>query len=343
LKGFIRILEAIIASIIILAAMTFFLTPDVIKTGWDGPLIQIQSQDVLYALYKNSTLQECIRANNKTKIDAEITKFFSKSIGFSIEVNGLPNPEIYIGCNCTDSQINDLKTMLSPLDFKYNERNISIRVANESVDNIRNETDVLFIFGYKNLNPFRNKLSKFFERGGTVFILGDLTKAQIEDGYINDTFGLKWNSIGDPTPNGEFFDTENPGNASYKVSKYFVNISGSPKTTLFQNFNRLPSINHVSIDNNTITKDQGGTFSFVKVNKGLGYGNGRTVWFSDFTPSSDFNTTKLLKAGIMWASGEEYVMDPYKKTYPENYIKTKYLIFDKDAYEIRLTIWKVFY
>jgi len=320
--------------------MTFFLTPFVFETKWEGTLTQAYGQDTLSALYKNGSLAKNVKFNNVTLINNDFSSISSKTTDFSIEINGLVNPVIYIGCNCSAEQISQLKTLLSPLDFNYTGRNIAIRVINEFINDIKNETNILFLMEYKNLTPFKNKLNKFLERGGTIFMLSDLIQDQVMDGYLNNTFGLNWNSETGATTLWNFYDTTNPGNVSYKISKYFVNISGHPDTTSFLKFTQDTSKNRIKVDNRTVIWDSTRKFSFVKINKGVINGNGRTVWFADY--ATDQDTNYLLKAAVMWASGERYNMNPYIKTYQKKYVKTKYIISDKDPYQVELTLWKIY-
>jgi len=341
-KGFVRILESIIASIILLTSMTFFLTPGILETGWDDAMTQMQSQDVLFTLNNNASVKEFIRLNDISSLNNKIGELFHGTIDFSIYVNGLPNPIINIGCNCSQADITNLETMLSPLTFNYTRRTIDIRISNETIMDIRSETDILFIFDYKNLSIYENELGAFFERGGTVFMLADLTEEQVNNVYMNSTFGLSWYDIGDPANNGIFFDTSSPDKTSYKIAKYFVNVSGLADTTAFAAFNRSSGINHIDIDDRTIINDTSNVFSFVKINDGVVDGNGRTIWFNDYN-HVDVATNYLLKATVMWASGERYKMDTYDKTYPSTYTTTKYILFDEDPYDIELLVWRVFY
>lgn len=342
MRGFIRILESIIASIILITSMTFFLTPGVLETGWDETMIQIETQDVLFTVNENATVKEFIKLNSISSLNEKFEELFSSTMDFSIHIDGIPNPIINIGCNCSESEITELENMLDPLIFNYTGRSIDIRIANASIMDISENTNILFLFDYKNLTIYESELDDFLEQGGTIFMLADITEEQTNDGFMNETFDLSWYGTGNPANNGEFYDTTNVDKVSYKISKYFVNISGLPDTTIFSAFNRGPGINHIAWDNKTIVWDTGNKFSFVKINEEIVNGNGRTVWFNDYT-HNNVPTNYLLKATIMWASGERYNMDTYDKSYPKTYTTTKYIMFDEDPYEIEVTVWRVFY
>ncbi|MEM7819569.1 MAG: hypothetical protein QXD48_01950 [Candidatus Aenigmatarchaeota archaeon] len=337
MKGFIRILEAIIASIIILASLTYFFKLDVIESEWSDANILIQSKDVIASLYKNNTLISLIKDNNKDGLNNELTKIFLRTVDFSITIKGIPNPEIFIGCNCTNDEINRLKSILNPLNFTYKNKKINILIQNESIENIHEETNILFIFGYKNMTPYKTKLYDFLNRGGAIFVFADLTKNQVNDGIFNETFGLSWNDSLSTSSSGIFYDTMDPDKPSYNIAKYFVNISGMSDNTIFSNFNNM---NKISIDNRTIIISSNLKSSLVKINKNIIKGNGRTVWFSNYINNEAINN--LTKATIMWASGENYKMDLYKKILPSKYEKISYILFDEDVYELILTVWTIY-
>ena len=78
--------------------------------------------------------------------------------------------------------------------------------------------------------------------------------------------------------------------------------------------------------------DSSGNNAFVKFRDKLGKNNkGRFIWFSDYTRLSGTNSTKnmdnLLKATIMWASGERFSMDyPEPKTLPNKRVQIYYIV-----------------
>ncbi len=337
MKGFIKILEAILASIVILIALTFFFNIDVKQTDWDNILLQIRAEDVLASLVNNGTITEAIYTSNPSLINNSLLDttlgMLPATIDYSLEIRGIPNPVIYIGCNCTDASVADLENRLSPLDFKYKGRDISIRIAQDSLENTRSETDILFLHGYKDLKPYSSSLEKFLENGGTIFMLGDLTQSQVEDGFMNTTFGLNW-SINSRSNTGIFVPPDNENFTSkFRIEKYYNNLTND--TPIF-GFAGAASIGIE--DDHTIIISYGGT-SLVKVNKDIVSGNGRTVWMSDYVQSSA--TNNLTKAVIMWASGEEFRLNR-EKAVPPKHLETRYIIRDKDTYEAVLSLWRIF-
>jgi hypothetical protein len=334
MKGFIKILEAIVASVIILTSLTFFFNTQLKETNWGDVYLKIRADDALATLVKSGTVQQAVKNDDATALNSVMLNanlsMMPITVDYSIQIKGIPNPVIFVGCNCTQAEIDTLKSYLQPLDFKYKDRSISMRIEFDNINNIRNETNVLVVFGYKNLNPFSQKLSKFLERDGTIMMIGDLTN-ETEDGYMNTTFGLKW--VGGTRSNtGTFFDPDNENITSFRIAKYYSNLTGAAASFTFA------GAAAIGMDKRTVVTD--GTYSLVKVNGEIVNGHGRAVWMAD--PNKDKQTSNMTKAVMMWASGESFKMDTTSKTPAQKNFKSSAVVFGSDPYEIILTVWKVF-
>jgi hypothetical protein len=357
MKGFIKILEAVIASIIILTSLTFFFTATTKQGNWNDALLQIRSQDVMYVLEKNGSLGEAVQINNGTRLQSIITgvslSMLPPTLDYSISIDGVPNPIIYVGCLCNENQKKDLNNTLAPLDFEYNKRKLSIRVDNFTLANLRDETNILFTF---NPDDFRDDptnssiLNNFLRRGGTLFILNDLSQAQAQDAYIAKTFNLTWGLV--DVKNGLFDQPNNASRITFKIANYFDNLSGLGRSQTFYfttNSNILSDFNSIVLSS---TRN-----SHVKVNDGAVDGNGRTVWFAAYDRSDPSNPTtqlmnNLTKATMLWASGENFKIVPpnLKNLPPQKNIKTRIIVSDIDStvgtgsgvYEAVITLWRIF-
>lgn len=335
MKGFIRILEAIVASLIILTALTFFFNTTIKPSNWDDTFLQVRAQDIVASLSINGTINKSVSTNDQTIINDAILNpnifMLPITVDYSVTVEGIPNPVIRIGCNCTDSQMQDLKDTLSP-SVVYNGRTITFVVYQAEISRIHEDanadTNILFLNGYKNLTQFDDGLRIFMKRGGTIFLLGDLTQSQVNDCFVNETFGLKW-VAGTRSNTGRFFDNDNENITSFKISKYYAGITPEPEP-----FSFLGAAT-IATDNRTIIRGDTG-LSLAKINTNIVDGNGRVVWLSGSTGIA--NVTKSL---VMWGSGEKFDLNS-KKPSPSKYFKTFYMINGRDSYKIVLTLWKVF-
>ncbi len=349
MKGFARILEAIIASIIILTSLTFFLTVSVKQSNWDSALSEIRAEDAISAGYKTGLMPSFVRSNDNTSLRNLLEGLFSKSTDFSVEIVGMPNPVIFVGCSCSDAQANDISTRLAPLNFTYKGRPIEMRIQRISVTNVPDETNIILFMTYDDLNNAyntangKNSIEQFMESGGTLFLIGDLTQGQANSEVIKNIFNLTWSGDSGINAVGKFSDPYNSTNIAYNIAKYYENITGkSAENENFDQFNTNgDTINKISVDNTTVIQTSNKKFSLVKGRKSIINGNGRALWFAENSNSGQVNN--LTKTAIMWASGERYKMDGAIKKIPsQTSQRASLIIHDTENYEFRITTWNVF-
>jgi len=124
MKGFAKIFEAIVASIVLLASLTFFFTPNVQRSGWDRASLQILVEDALESAYLNGTLERYVKTDNTTQLNMLFSAMLPKTVDFSIEVSGIPGKTINIVCvDCNQANMDDLSAILDPRDFSYKMKN----------------------------------------------------------------------------------------------------------------------------------------------------------------------------------------------------------------------------
>ena len=345
MKGFIRILEAIISSLILIAVLPFFLVQPS-ESEWGNIALQTNALDTLAVLQKTTRLETYVKNNDVAALNSELIRLLPKAADFSVEVSGIPNPVILVGCVCTSTEIDDLENLLWPLNFQYKERQISIRVSNMTMNTVDPRTRVLFIFGYLNLTPYKSILTQFLESGGTIFMFTDLTSSQTQDGILNTTFGLKWNAVISSGGSASFFVPGGTTKISHKVSRYYENISGRADTGTFSGLGDS-SINRIEIDNKTVIFSS--QVSLVKANDYVSKnGKGRTIWFANYGYTLDNDAAQrlknLTKATIMWASGENYKMDPFTKRPAQRFLEATHIgqIDGVEPFEIKLVVWRPF-
>ncbi|MFH0832562.1 MAG: hypothetical protein V1900_02495 [Candidatus Aenigmatarchaeota archaeon] len=342
MKGFIKILEAVIASLILLSSITYFFVP-LTYSKWNNALLQTRAEDSLAVIYKNGSLEMFIKNGENENLTDLLRSVIPKTDDFSVEINGIANPLIHIGCDCSDKEKTDLQGVLSPTSFRYNDRSIEIIITNGSVDYLINSNvDILFFFGYRAFSDSdEEKLKTFLGNGKSIFILANLTSAQINDGFMNETFGLKASSESGTPTNNVFYTTTDASRTSFRIARYFYWLGGSGFV-----FNKQSNLNNVMIDNSTVIKTDDNKFSTVKVNYNIiNNSKGRTVWFSDYNYGYG-SINNLTKAMIMWASGEKFGMDPYTKNAPADHASFVYrhlCVLGSEPFEIDLTVWRIFY
>jgi hypothetical protein len=344
-KGFVRILETVIASVIILSSLSFFFSIPAPESGWDATSAEIRARDVLSVSAETGKLQTWVRNNDSDSLRNYMRSMFSPSTDFSTEVIGIPNPVIYLGCNCTDAEIADLRSRLGTASFSYKGRNIEIRAEKIDINYIRPETDIIMFYTYNYydtaLTSKRPQIDSFLENGGTIFLFDDLSDQNIND-MVNvkkiNLFGLEFDAI-TPQPSGNFISYDRPEFASYNVASYYTELTpGRQKTDNIDGF----------INPSRIKKDDlhalivSNVASLAKTNESLVKGNGRSVWFSKFN-SAFPRAGDAFKAAIMWASGERFKMDGEVSRIASTQSRSaSIIIYDRETYEVKITTWNIF-
>ena len=129
MKGFIKTLEAIIASLIILASLTYFFSTPNRVSGWSNALLQTEVEDSLATLYKSGVLETLVKDNNTIELNSRLKQMVPDIVDFSIEIRGIPNPEIRIAVLGDSSDATNLKSILSE-SVMYKYRMINFYVKN---------------------------------------------------------------------------------------------------------------------------------------------------------------------------------------------------------------------
>ncbi|KHO47575.1 MAG: hypothetical protein QT00_C0002G0229 [archaeon GW2011_AR5] len=355
MKGFAKIFEAIVASIILLASLTFFFTPNVQKSEWDSTSLQIMAEDALESAYLNGTLARFVKTDNTTQLNAFFSEMLPKTVDFSIEVRGIPGKTINIACiGCSQTNLDDLSAIIANKDFTYKKKNTSINIQtlDLATQDVPEGAGILFFFDKSKIAVHQTKINDFLDTGGGVFLLSSLDSTDVGNTPIGNTFGLTW-SGGTSNLQGRFEDVDggifNSNKPSHFIARYYANIS----TRHLPNVQTDPFSVFVSTgigyqaDGKDIVKTPDSR-SYVRSNQ---IGRGRTIWLNDYNrvdhtcascgPTRD--TDNLTKAGIMWVSGERSKLDMIEKTPAPVNFKSSIFVFDGDVYIVDLTIWRIFF
>ena len=387
MRGFIKIIEAVIASIILLTAMTFFFSAEAKYPRWGASLMQAEARDALAALNKSGAINKFITrtytdANARKLAKIEITDtleaMLSGSTDFSLEIRGLPDPKINIICVCSQTELDDLKARLGitgdGTNVTYNGRNIEINtgpykdpVSINELNTVANgarqagePVDIAVAFDKTIINNNENEIAEFLSNGGNVLLIADLAEADVTDALAG-LFGLAWDTNAVNAQAGKLYFTDSTSYSEpvHRICKYIIGtysgtdiICSKDDNTEFDSFHKnRTGINYIAADFNTIIvspNPNNPKRSFVKANL---IGDARTAWMAGYEwATPDDLENKLLKAILMWASGERI-----QTTIPEkgafiksvkSYSTVKYMhagISEPEPYEAVLTYWNVFY
>ena len=341
MKGFIRILESIIASIIILSSLTFFFAPSTEKLGWEDSFIHMEMHDSVESIYKSGRLADYVRRNDAHGLGSEISSLTKRNIDFSVSIKGIPNSDILVSCLCSDNEEIVLEGILGSREFSYNGRTIRIGIEKAEISQntilMRRETNVLFIFNYMDMTPFAGQLEDFLGSGGGILMIANINENQVNDGFMNTTFNLRWEDSGVASGDGVFYGKDSPANVSFKIYKYFTRLSGEEGS--MDKFDNGPDINKISADDSTVLIDTNGKYSHAKAMATAA--RGRVVWFADYD-RKDANTSLAVKSSVMWSSGEFYRLDTSEKNIPQVTSKAAIEVYDRDPYEFGVEYWNIF-
>ncbi len=221
MKGFIKILEVVIASVIILSVSSFFLvSKDSSADQWYKINAEISLKDSLAVLHRSGMLDKYISDDNPEIFFENFSAMMPESVEYSVDIEGIPSNVVRVGCI---RKCGELKSLLDPLTFRFKGRKMRIAVQAITMNDIPPETDVLFIYDYSDLSSYQQTIENFISSGGYAFLLGDVTQENINnDPALRDVFGLLWV---DRTPSqvNKFSDITDVSKLSYKIADYFSN------------------------------------------------------------------------------------------------------------------------
>ena len=321
MKGFIKILESIIASTILISSMSIFFTHQAEKSNWDNALLQLTIEDSFVSLTKTNKLNNLIIENNKTELNEILKSLLSKNIDFSVVIEGIPNSEIKLGCFCSQIDFESLNSSLEPFNFSYKNRIINISL--QKIDNNFNEVDIIVFFSFDDINNNQKKITDFIKNKGRILLIDEVVESDVTN-FIENHFGIFWCETCSNQSPAKFYNQDEIDKPSFKILKYYSDISNANTEFHFSNSHKI------KLDKNTILNSSNN--SFVKV-----YENEtRTSWSAPTTHNN------LIKSIIMWLS-EDYRFNPDYKKEP-SFGKTKiYEYFGVlngfEPFKIKLIVW----
>ncbi len=409
MKGFVQIIEVVIASVIVLSTASFFLPGYKASGEWDTISADITVKDALAVMHRSGMLDAYVKEDDASGMSKKLSSMLPSSVKHSAEITGVPNSRIYVGCI---SRCSDLREMVEPLAFRFKGRKMQIIIQPMTPDNILPGTDAFFIYGYQDLSAYRQQIDAFLKNGGAIVLLGDVTQDNINsDSMLTEIFGLQW-SGNSPSQVNKFYDTTDPTRLSYRVANYFKHSylryfngeafivseksfsvviceDGSGRYVKFNDacnpqnpgepkyregdvfsmqgyeikifsigydyvaekdygdigiadsnydFKGLLSAPRIAEDEKTIVSNTAG----LSAVKGNVFAAGRSLWFAGYDNTrTDIN--HLLKASILWASGEKYSMNAGPVYVPDSYREVRYISVssgrDYEAYTLSLKYW----
>ena len=359
MKGFVRILEALISSIILFTSLSYFFTA-YDYSFWNAAPLRTLMQDAVYSLYAGRAVNDSFYSGDPAPLKDALEAMMPPTTDFSAEITGAPPPEIKIHCVCAIPEADAVRSRLGLANtlFEYDRRTISIIMsADLDINKADKAADIILFLRTSDLARQEQRLSAWLGQGRNVMLLADLrqtdfTNSDVAPSLIN-VFGLAWIGGSPGTSKGTFTQADDVKKIPYKIAKYFIGSSTYTASEDF-GFNSGPSVNRITPGEGTIINSRAGAtdFSFVMVREATG----RALWFADYDAAASVtnpdgsvtlvndDTNKLLRAAIVWESGEKYVIAERQLPSKQPYMRYDFPgAIDSDPYKITILIWKAFY
>jgi len=194
-KGFVSILEMIIVMIALFITFSIFFPGFQYRSRWSDTLLLLKSRDLILTADRIGQLYDYSFSptNLQTFLDTLIPTNETGIISWS-EMEGTIKSSVWIACNCTNDQINDLTSWFRGL--KINRREIGVLPCYTNLEAINpclSSSDVLLIFGYKDLSDpvYLNTLKEYLKIGSGIVEITDLNSTMVlGDDVQEKIFGL---------------------------------------------------------------------------------------------------------------------------------------------------------
>lgn len=229
-KGLVKIMETIIASIIIISSMSYFVLFYFGKPQWSYAFLESYGKDTLSALDKSGYMKYFMLQGNFTEEGGGLLHYIKtmlpRNIIFSFELEGTPRPNIRIGCACEADDYQRIKSILSLSDtgranLSFNGRRINISVRSDTIDRLffAEDLDIIILPFQVLLSAYSYEINNFLRNGKSIIYFTDINQT-FSDSYMEELFNITWVS-GNPG-SANVFDISSPGKVSREISNYFI-------------------------------------------------------------------------------------------------------------------------
>lgn len=370
MKGFVKILETVIACVILLTSLAFFFTIGYKPDYWTENLIQQRSMDLLVTAENEigSTIKLFHSDPNKvSQLNINIRNNLPSNVEYNLIVEGVPKPKISVACiSCSDA-IENMLAGNQGEKLMYKGRQIIISVDSASVSDDLMRYDVIL---YSNVADFSAdpKVIEYLSKGKNVMLLGDITGDDMSDkdtrDKIEDVFSAYYKGTETSTEQARFHNAESNYN-SFMIDSYVKSaftekpdpadplktLKGRCNSPVF-GFNGGLSVNPVGISENSTLITNDGKFSRMTISERYG---GMGLWLAMPSNIDDECSKKISQASVMWLSSQGFYMKDanfiaasppegvslQSVSYPIMF--TNGNIENAEFANIRLVIWRVFF
>jgi hypothetical protein len=223
-KGFINVLELIFAALALVAAFTVLFPDTGYTSNWDYAQLTLRSRDTLATIDSMGRTYEY--SFSSSSFNVFINNVFS---GVNLitwhSTDGAVKNTVRIACACTDSQIQTIGGWLEGM--KFNGRNVEFIIYSSSLSSIPS-SDVLLIWGYRDLTPYRTSIQNYLGTGSGVVEVMDFTSTiqAVQTEIFGIAAGGGWGNDQDV-----FLKPANGKQLTYQAYKMFYHLPRPLKAT----------------------------------------------------------------------------------------------------------------
>ena len=219
-KGFIQIVEVVIAAIFIAMIIPVFFNIDT-KLNWERYDKIDAGNSILSAIYYSGNLSKIFK--NSSYILESIEYLKPANIKYALHVDGSPKPSIRVACVCNNEQLNYAKKIFTPVYFNDYWIEFNIDKFEFSYSNI-SDYDALLFVNYTSFADNENEIVDYLNNGKGI--------VAVNPGYSDSAFLELFNLTisSEPDANVVYFRDYEPWNN--KIEKYFMGFGFDIATVL---------------------------------------------------------------------------------------------------------------
>ncbi len=209
-KGFIQIVEVIIAAIFIAMALPVFFNVNA-KLNWERPDLIEAGNSILSAIYYSGNITDVFENPSNFVKNLEYT--LPPNTKYAVYIEGSPKPLIRVGCICNDSELSFVRGALAPVYFNNYWIKFDIDKFDFSYTNAT-DYDMLLFINYTSFEENETDILNYLDAGKGI--------VAVNPGYAGSSFYKIFNltTSTSPTADAAYFTGYKPWNN--KIEKYFI-------------------------------------------------------------------------------------------------------------------------
>jgi len=171
-KAFVTILEMIVVIAMLIVAYGVFFPGFSYQNRWGDAFISLKGRDLTLTLDRTGDLYRFSFDDNSLRafLDKAVPTKSTNLVHWS-GTSGTVKPVVTIACDCTEEQKNALISWIGKI--RVNNRDVDLDVVSTGLDPIYSASDVLLIWGNKDLTNFERNLKNYLKSGnGIIEIMG---------------------------------------------------------------------------------------------------------------------------------------------------------------------------